>query len=400
MSRRLMQRFATPLGLLILTFSGCSKKEAPAPVAAEGRPVEAKPAEAKPAEDKPEAKPEDKPAEVKPAEAPVAPAADPPGGAPTDAVGKALSAAPVAQVVGDKTLTASWCKLPGDGLIGKSASSVLRALEVVGDRLYVVDGDGAIHGYVLATANGCELTVDSAFGEGGTLKLPRKVEHLSKSDAGTLFAGGIFETYALKDGKQAYACKATGHFAVDPGGSWAIVPWINSTVEIAELSDSGCTPSDWVLRDLSKDDVRVGPYKSVMASAIIDGKIYLGAVPAEKLDGGETRVIAITDKAGKELGRFGPATSDEARFGWVNGISACGANVCVVDGNYRRMTMWTRDGKYLGFVNLLALFGLAGSVAWNNDIATGPDGAVYLPAAQTREGVKVAEALIFRVTGF
>lgn len=112
--------------------------------------------------------------------------------------------------------------------------------------------------------------------------------------------------------------------------------------------------------------------------------------------------IAISDKAGKESVRFGntaPGNSED-RFGWVNGISACGDNVCVVDSNYRRITLWTRDGKYLGFAKFTALFGLAGDVVWTNDISTAKDGSVFIPAGQSRTGVKVGEGLIFRVTGF
>lgn len=405
MTMRLMQRLATPIGLLALTVSGCSKKEAgpaptPAPVSASETP-----------EAKPEAKPEEaRPAEVKPAEAKpeapkpvVAPDGAPMGGAPKDEVGKPLTATPAPQKVGDKTLTATWCRFPGDGFIGKSASQVIKAIEVVGDRLYLLDGDGLMYAYVIDTSNGCTLAVDTAFGDAGKLKTPKKIDHFSKNDAGTLFAGGIFETLAFKDGKQVpFDCKATGHIEVDPGGKWAFVPWVNSTVETAELSDTGCTASDWVLKNLNDDAKRVGPYKTVMASAVIGDKVYLGAIPAEKLDGRETRVIAISDKAGKESLRFGATApgNSEDRFGWVHGISACGDNVCVVDSNYRRLTVWTRDGKYLGFAPFKALFGMPADVIWTNDISTAKDGSVYIPAGQARDGVKVGEGLIFRITGF
>lgn len=316
---------------------------------------------------------------------------------------KPLAVSPVAQTLGSKKVEASPCKVPGDGLLAPSASSVIQALEIVGDQLLVADHEGVIHGYKVSTAGGCQLSVDTSFGVGGVLQLPRKIEHFSKTSAGVVLASsGIFETYVLENGKNRFGCKATGHFEVDPGGKWGIAPWVNSTVEIVELGADSCKPSDWVLKNLSDDAKRQGPFKNVNTSAIIGGKIFIGGIPVEKVDGREPRIVAIFDKAGKELGRFGSTDKSfgDDSFGWIHGLSACGPNVCAVDGNFRRLSVWSSDGKkFLGAVKLTTLFGLPGSVAWVNDIALAKDGALFIPAGVDRAGGGVAEGLIFRVTG-
>lgn len=317
---------------------------------------------------------------------------------------KPLSVTPAAQTLGAKKIEAQLCKVEGKSFLAPSASSVIQAIEAVADRLLVADHEGVIHGFKVATAGGCTLSVDSSFGDGGTMKLPNKIEHFSKSDAGLVMASsGIFDTYALQNGKKLFDCKATGHFELDAGGKWGIVPWVNSTVEIADVSKDSCQRKDWVLKNLSDDAKREGLFKNVNTSAVIDGKIYIGGIPAKKVGNNEPRIVVIFDKAGKELGRFGNEEKSfgDDGFGWIHGITACGSNVCAVDSNFRRISVWSRDGKkHVGTVELKKLFGVSGTAAWIVDVSQAKDGALFLPAAQDREGGGVGEGLIFRVTGF
>ena len=62
--------------------------------------------------------------------------------------------------MGGKKVEAVQCKLPGAGLLAPSSSSVIRAIESVGDRMLIADHDGVIHGFKVSTAAGCELSVD------------------------------------------------------------------------------------------------------------------------------------------------------------------------------------------------------------------------------------------------
>lgn len=315
---------------------------------------------------------------------------------------KPIVVSPVAQTVAGKKLEAQPCKLGDKSFLSPNASSTIQAIEIVGDQLLVADHEGLLHGFKVSTAGGCTLSVDASFGNGGVLKLPNKIEHLSKTDSGLVVAAsGVFESYVLDHGKKLFDCKASGHFEVEPGGKWGIVPWVNSTVELVELSKDSCKSQEWVLKNLSDDAKRQGFFKNVNTSAVIGDKIYMGGIPAAKINDGEPRIVVIYDKAGKELGRFGSTDKSfgDDSFGWIHGISACGKNVCAVDGNFRRMSVWSTDGKFIGAVKLATLFGLPAPVAWINDIAQAKDGAVFIPAAQERGASGVSEGLVFRVTG-
>ena len=59
---------------------------------------------------------------------------------------------PVAQSVGGKKVEAVQCKLPGAGLLAPSSSSVIRAIESVGDRMLIADHDGVIHGFKVSSS--------------------------------------------------------------------------------------------------------------------------------------------------------------------------------------------------------------------------------------------------------
>ncbi|MEB2310654.1 MAG: hypothetical protein OZ921_00250 [Sorangiineae bacterium] len=340
-----------------------------------------------------------------PAPAPSASAA--PSAAPVSFEEQVKQSAPLAfnpapQTAAGKTVQATLCKFPGAGLLDRSASKVIQALEVVGERLLVVDAKGVLHGFKLSTTGGCTLTVDGSFGAGGTLTLERPIEHLSKADSGLVMASGIFGSYALEDGRRVYDCKATGDFELAASGKWGIVPWVNSTVEYVELTRSSCKSKDWALKDLSDAAKRKGPFTNVNTAAIVGDKIYLGGVLAEKVEGREPRVVIIFDKAGRELGRFGDPGKGfgDDSFGWVHGIAACGKNLCVVDSNFRRMSIWSTDGKrFIGAVKLDRLFGSPNSVVWTNDVTRAQDGALYISAGVSRTGGKVAEGHVFRVTG-
>lgn len=86
--------------------------------------------------------------------------------------------------------------------------------------------------------------------------------------------------------------------------------------------------------------------------------------------------------------------------GWVQGVAARGKSLCVVDSNFRRMSIWSTDGeRFIGAVKLDRLCGSPNSVVWTNDLTRTQDGALYISAGVSRTGGKVAEGHVSRVTG-
>ncbi len=313
---------------------------------------------------------------------------------------KALSPQPKEQKAGAATIHADLCKLEGAPFLGKSSSTLLRSVAVVGNKLVVADEKGALHGYSIDKTGGCKLTVDQGFGTDGVLKLPRDINYLSSDDTGRILASnGIFSAYAVKDGKQEFECKTSGNLEPTATGKWAIGPWVNATVKLVDVGPSGCTGQEWVLKDLGNDAKRQGAFKNVNTSAVIGDLILIAGVPVEKVNGREPRIVVAYDKAGKEKFRFGntATTTGPDTFGWIHALSACRAGICALDSNYKRISLWKSGGGFVASVELGPLFDMKSP--WIQDFAVAKDGTAYFVTAQAREGSPVVEGNIYAVRG-
>ena len=77
--------------------------------------------------------------------------------------------------------------------------------------------------------------------------------------------------------------------------------------------------------------------------------------------------------------------------------AGCSAGICVLDANYKKLVVWSSTGKFVGKVELDKLFGLKS--AWIPSFAVAPDKSLYFAVGADRGDSKVAEGLVFRVTG-
>lgn len=96
------------------------------------------------------------------------------------------------------------------------------------------------------------------------------------------------------------------------------------------------------------------------------------------------------------MGKTDKENGSKDRFGWVHAIQPCNKGVCILDSNHRRLTAWKTDGKFVGHVDLMALFGL--KYPWIPDFDRNKTHA-YFVTGQDRADSKVGEATIYRVTG-
>ena len=318
------------------------------------------------------------------------------------AASKPLDPKPAPQDGGGLKLTAEKCELEGGPLVAKSGSDVMRSIRVIGDKAYLADSDEKIRAYNIAPSGACKLTIDKTFGENGVMKLADKASRLSGDAAGHLFASsGVFGSTRLTGGKVDFKCEARpqGYLFVHPGGKLGIGTFANSTVGKLSFDDKGCKSEPWVFQDLSQADKRKGPLTNAQAVGFVGDTILVGGVLAKEVDPNEPRVVLALDAAGKEKFRFGniDKTFTEDHFGWVHAIAPCKPGICVLDSNYRRVTFWKTDGKYVGFVKLDKLFGL--DYPWINELSAGKGGATYFVTGQERQKTGVSEGTIFKVTG-
>ena len=126
----------------------------------------------------------------------------------------------------------------------------------------------------------------------------------------------------------------------------------------------------------------------------------MGGTIAKEVDPNGPTVVLALDATGKEKLRMGKTErgSSDDRFGWVHAIGPCKAGVCVLDSNYRRVTMWKPSGAFVAAVSLSKLFDL--KYPWIADFDRDKSGTAYFVTGQDREGAKgVAEGMIYRVKG-
>jgi len=69
----------------------------------------------------------------------------------------------------------------------------------------------------------------------------------------------------------------------------------------------------------------------------------------------------------------------------------------VLDSNYRRLTVWSSKGEFVGSADLSDLLDL--SYPWIADFHIADDGQAYFVAANDRKDSDVAEGVIYRVSG-
>lgn len=363
------------VGLAALS-AACSKKEEEAPKPASSASASAA------------AKPAEKPPEV-PFETLVAQS-------------KALAPSPQEQVAGPIKVKATPCTIEGGNPLSKSTSDVLRAVRVVGDRLWLVGKDDKVMAYKIEPGADCKLSVDRRVAPDGKLPIEVKARTLSVDDGGNLYvSSGVFGGALVgKDGKLKYACDARpgGYVALHPKGAWGVGHFANATVAKLSFSPTACKSEPWALQDLSTPK-RKGPLTNVNTVGFLGDTVLVGGIIAKEVDPNEPRVVLGMDASGKELFRFGnPAkgASGDDRFGWIHAISPCTQGICVVDSNMRKMSLWKAKGEFVAGINLSKLLGL--SYPTINDLHATKTGS-YLIAGQSREGNKVAEGVVYRVTG-
>ncbi len=319
-------------------------------------------------------------------------------------ISKPLAIKPAAVDLAGTKLTAVVCAVEGAPFLFKSTIDGLRAIRVVGDRALLVTNDGVIRGYKLE-GDGCKLVVDKTFGDAGVSKLDQKVERLSTDGAGNVWAStGASAAYRLgKDGKVVAKCdaKPVGHLFVSEKGKTAIATFANDDVVKVTFDKDACKTEKWAFTDLTNEEKRKGNLVHAQAVGFLGDMIFLGGrltkTPEHPND---STVVLGLDAAGKERFKIGKLDTDYAtkdRFHTVNAIGPCRPGLCVLDATHRRLTAWSpKDGKFLGDVELSALFGLR--EPWIPDFDRNQKAAFFI-AAQDRETKGVAEGNVFRVSG-
>lgn len=360
------------------------------------------PAPAQPAAPAAPAVPPAPAAPAAPAAAPAAPAAAPAAPAPAPeetfaqkvAKSRPLAPTPQPQVALGRQIRAVRCAMPGVELLDDSSFDAIGRIEITTDgKLYAIDNEHRLMRFdISGEGDQCTLTLDQAFGTAGHLNPGREIKEIAAVAGNRLVASnGIFNSYRLTNGAVDIDCtQGGGYLAVSPDGRLGIGHFANAALKRVTFTDTLCQVEPWA--------GFTSPFTNVNVVGFLGRDLAIGGVldtPASF----DPRVVVVFDQNGRERYRFGntaEGVGGDDRFGWVHAIEPCGANACVVDSNYRRLSVWSNRGQFQGAINLSALLGL--DYPWIPDIEVQRNVA-YVPATQQRERTGVYEGSIYRIIG-
>ncbi len=285
-------------------------------------------------------------------------------------------------------IQASWVKT-GDSIVLDSIFN--NVIAISGSRVYILTGK-TLSAYTLSAG---ALLPDPSFA-GGKMALPDNFEYLAPGKDGYLYVSqGFFNILAVKDREIVQDNSVSGDLAMHPGGEWGITFWANA--EPAKVTAVGgvLTSEPWVLSNLSDAAGRQGRFSMISCVYVSNTRIYVAGTDVLN---GDAQRVAVFDLEGKELYTFGGTewTQDDA-FGSVTGIVETSNGILVLDGNYRALKMFDKDGQFLWSVDSDPLLGT--DYPWLSSMV--PTGnAVLIAAAQERPDKSCDELLLFEVTGF
>lgn len=321
-----------------------------------------------------------------------------------------LTPKPAEQKAGKLTIKAELCAVEGIKLLSENNMRVLQSVAVHRRQMYVVNEKNEVLRFLVAPGKACKLTLDKKWGKDGVLKAPSRADKVAVDRTGTLVVSSFMGIHVIRKDKVAYDCGesgARGSVALHPSGRWGLSYFVGSTVQKYSFAAKACKAEPWALQNLSSSTKRKGPLSSVNTIGFYRNLVLVGGILAKKIKGFPPRVVVAFDGRGKQKFQFGALEGHgDDRFGWIHAIAqGKKAQICVLDANYRRLSLWDARGKFIGAVKLGSLFDLR--YPWIADFTVGADGKAWFVAGQDRElkkkikdqRISVAEGLIYRVTG-
>lgn len=300
------------------------------------------------------------------------------------------------------TITASACELPGSLPTGSDPEHVVRAIELVADRLLVIDGAGVARVFRDGPGPACALTELPRAAQPEASAMTGEVTWLSRNDRGDLLVSqGPSRSVLLRKGSAApEVCEAPGQggrLAIDPDGNVGLSPQPGGKVTAVTFAKTGCKVADWPME-------MQGGFASVTWVGFRKGNTFVaGRQTWEVMGEHPTILLALSGWRGDgpasetfRAGKLQPGVSDES-FGEIRAMASCGPRMCVLDDGLARLSLRDMTGLLLGVVDLRKLLGLAAPRF--PALAFGASGVGYLLVTEP-DAAGRARGAIVRLAGF
>lgn len=276
----------------------------------------------------------------------------------------AVTLAPVS--AGPITVAPTECAFEGYDLTGPAGPE---SMALAGGRLFVAMNDSVV-AYNLDAGPGCTAVLATELGDGGILMTDATVSTLSGNPAGRLLVTGVLGSTVFDTASgESFACDdLSGNSALSPDGSQAIGYFVGrGNLEQWELTDSDCAlSSEFAIPGFDMDWIKWISYG--------DGSVLIGGQTPEVDDDSDVIVARYTD-AGEDWLIGGGEPGEDDWFGWVHGMTTCGAYTCLINVNTDALALISDAGEVVANFDASELYGFRG---WIEPIVSNPDGTAYL----------------------
>ena len=235
--------------------------------------------------------------------------------------------------------------------------------------------------------------------KGKELELERDCDDISSDHSGMLYLSpGIGDVMGVKDGVMTFQSTVDGYLHMHPSGEWGISYWVGSDTQKIRNQGGNLVSEPWILTNMSDAAARQGIFSMVDSVAISDSRIMVSG-NAELEGGEEDKRLVVYDYDGNTQLEFGGREgNDPDMIGYITAMVETENGYIATDGNMRDIFFWSKDGTYVGTVDVKEFLGTR--YPWIEDMRMAEDGSVLLLMTQERDDESASELMVFRMSGF
>ena len=284
--------------------------------------------------------------------------------------GEPLAFGTMSKMIGTHTVTATFVPM-NEALV--TYETFNHDVEVLGDKVYLLS-DYVLREYAF---DGAALTFSRE------IPLENQYKRMESAN-GTLVLSNFMKPTIGHDGNAVlYSYDGPNYFSLAPNGTWG-VSWFSAGKDTEKYT--------------FRDGALVGeafPFSEVQTISKVDVDASYIYVSGSAVDGSGYSVF-VYDHSGALKMQLKGDPNGTIGLGSITYVAKTANGFMALDGNLRRLVLWTADGTWLGNVDDEAVFGT--SYPWLATADVMADGSLLVVMTETRPDGSALEVAAFKVT--